>query len=161
MSASAHCGSRRVQLVIDAVVGAPEKVGLPPGGTTIGGGGWTANVVEISPVVPNVSMARIVSVWSLPGVVGGSGRTIRNCDQLKLSLTAFANSPPSTLYCTTTIGACGLVADPLNAKFSGSSAAMIGDANGVRLIVGVIAGTSRTTKVVLTFSVARSGSLGV
>ena len=60
MSASVHCGSSRVQLVIDDVVGAPENVVSLPGGTTIGGSGWTANGFEISPVVPNVSIARMV-----------------------------------------------------------------------------------------------------
>ena len=39
MSASVHCGSRRVQLVIDDVVGAPDNVVFAPGGTTIGGSG--------------------------------------------------------------------------------------------------------------------------
>ena len=46
MSASVHCGSSRVQLVIDDVVGAPEKVVFEPGGTTIGGCGCTANGVR-------------------------------------------------------------------------------------------------------------------
>jgi hypothetical protein len=91
MSASVHCGSRRVQLVMDDVVGAPENVVFPPGGTTIGGCGCTATGCEISPVVPKVSMARIVSVCGWSGGVGGKGSVIRNCDQLPVMLTAFAN----------------------------------------------------------------------
>ena len=63
MSAFVFCGSRRVQLVIDEVVGAPESVVLSPGGTTMGGCGCTATGCEISPVVPKISIARIVRVW--------------------------------------------------------------------------------------------------
>ena len=93
----------------------------------------------------------MVRVWSLPGAVGGSGSVIRNCDQLPLTLTAFANWPPSTLYCTSWIGACGLVADPVNAKLTRhGAAATIGDVNGLRLMVGAIAGNSRTMNVVVT-----------
>ena len=63
MSASVDCGSRRVQLVIDDVVGAPENVVFEPGGTTIGGSRLDHDGhCEISPVVPNVSIARMVSV---------------------------------------------------------------------------------------------------
>jgi hypothetical protein len=39
MSAFVDCGSSRVQLVTDDVVGAPVKVVSLPGGTTIGGCG--------------------------------------------------------------------------------------------------------------------------
>ncbi len=60
MSALEDCGSRRVQLVIDDVVGAPVKVVSLPGGTTIGGSGWTAKGLVISPTVPKVSNARMV-----------------------------------------------------------------------------------------------------
>jgi hypothetical protein len=62
MSVSLHCGSSRVQLVIDDVVGAPENVVLPPGGMTIGGCAWTLKACDISFDVPKVSTARIVSV---------------------------------------------------------------------------------------------------
>src|SRR5262245_26737049 len=107
MSALVHWGSRRVQLVTEDVVGAPANVVSLPGGTTIGGWGWTANGFEISPIVPKVSMARTVRTWSGPPAVGGSGSRMLNADQLPLTLTAFANWPPSTLYCTTWIGAWG------------------------------------------------------
>src|SRR5262245_47305173 len=84
-----------------------------------------------------------------------------NCDQLPLMLTAFANSPPSTLYCTTAIGVCTLDADPTNMNSTGTCGATIGDANGPRLIVGAIGGMSRTMNVVETVRVWISGSLGV
>src|SRR5262245_2435230 len=115
MSASVHCGSRRVQLVIDDVVGAPDSVVFAPGGITMGGCGSTLNVFEISPTVPKLSVARTVRVWSRLGAVGGNGSVILNGAQ-PLTGTAFANWPPSTLYCTSTTGACGLVADPMNTK---------------------------------------------
>ena len=56
-----------------------------------------------------------------------------NCDQLPLTLTAFANWPPSTLYCTTEIGACGLVAEPVNTNGTGTCAATIGEVNGAEV----------------------------
>ena len=86
---------------------------------------------------------------------------IRNCDQLPLTLTAFANWPPSTLYCTTWIGACGLVADPVKAKLTGICAPTIGDGNAPRLIVGMTAGNSRTMNVLVFSIVEKSGSDGV
>src|SRR5262245_51444512 len=84
-----------------------------------------------------------------------------NCDQLPVALIAFANWPSSTLYCTTAIGACGLVADPVNMKSAGTCEATIGEANGARPIVGAIGGSSRTMNVVETVRVWISGSLGV
>src|SRR5262245_246250 len=90
----------------------------------------------------------MVSTWSGPPAVGGSGSLMLNCDQLPLTLTAFANSPPSTLYCTTAIGACTLDADPTNMKSTGTCGVTIGDANGARPIAGAIGGMSRTMKVV-------------
>ncbi|MGA7214086.1 MAG: hypothetical protein WBX20_07760, partial [Terrimicrobiaceae bacterium] len=55
----------------------------------------------------------------------------------------------------------GLVADPVNAKLTGSCAATIGDVNGLMAMVGGKAGGSRTMSVVETLSVSESGSLGV
>src|SRR5215207_8858857 len=81
-----------------------------------------------------------------------------NWDQLPLTLTAFANWPPSTLYCTTEIGACTLVAEPANMKSTGTCAATIGDVTGLRLIAGAIGGMSRTMNVVETVSTWKSGS---
>src|SRR6185295_6564959 len=92
--------------------------------------------------------------------VGGSGSLICHCDQLPLTLTAFANWPFSTLYCTATTAACGLVADPVNRKSTGSSPATIGEGNGPTLTVGATAGGSRTTNVVVTLKVSKSGSFG-
>src|SRR5687767_1872810 len=80
-----------------------------------------------------------------------------NCDQLPLALTAFANSPPSTLYFTTATGACGLLADPVNMKSIGTWPATIGEVNGASPIVGAIGGNSRTMKVVETFKVVTTG----
>jgi hypothetical protein len=53
-------GSRRVQLVIEEVVGTPERVVLVPGGGVMGTCGRTAKVAEVVPVIPNASVARIV-----------------------------------------------------------------------------------------------------
>src|SRR5262249_10417939 len=49
--------------------------------------------------------------------------------------------------------------EPVNMKLTGRSEATIGEVNGARLTFGAIAGISRTTKVVLTFTVTKSGSL--
>src|SRR5262245_31405995 len=78
---------------------------------------------------------------------------IWNCDQLPLRFVAVANSPPSTLYRTIAMGACGLVADPTKAKRSGSSRATIGEGIADRLIVGATAGNNRTMNVVDLFIV--------
>ena len=78
---------------------------------------------------------------------------IWNCDQLPLRFVAVANSPPSTLYRTIAMGAWGLVADPTNAKRSGSSRATIGEGIGARLIVGATGGNNRTMNVVDLFIV--------
>src|SRR5262245_2663096 len=80
---------------------------------------------------------------------------MRNCAQFPVTFSALANAPPSTLYCTTEIGACGLVADARNGNRSGSSRATVGVANGPRLMVGAIGGNNRTMNVVETFSVEK------
>src|SRR5262245_34165065 len=102
----------------------------------------------------------MVSTWSGPPAVGGSGSLMVNCDQLPLTLTAFANSPPSTLYCTTAIGACELVADPVNRKSNGTCGATIGDGNTPSPIAGAIGGMSRTMNVVEAGRVTEIGISG-